>query len=204
MKSTDSEAAGGLEEMNGIGDRLARLRMEHGYSIRRLAEHAGVSASVVSDAERGKVEPSISSLKRLAEALGANVAYFFTAPSDDTGRVLRAASRPPVGAGSVDSPAASDPGVTSESLSFDPSEGIPAVFTRFEPGASLGERSGGRGCEHWGFLLRGRLKVCVGDEIHFLDVGDSISFSSTMPHRFENLSNGHSEYLWIEVSRART
>ena len=51
-----------------IGGRIEFLRKEHRFSIRRLAERAGVSASLISDVERGKVEPSISTLKRLSNS----------------------------------------------------------------------------------------------------------------------------------------
>src|SRR5688500_6299694 len=67
-----------------LGGRLETLRRAHRYSIRGLAEAAGVSASLVSDVERGKVEPSISTLKRLADALGTTLTYFFTEPSHTT------------------------------------------------------------------------------------------------------------------------
>src|SRR6478752_7158430 len=72
-----------------IGGRLSQLRREHRYSIRGLAERAGVSASLISDVERGKVEPSISTLKRLADALGTTLTYFFSEPTTSTGRVVR-------------------------------------------------------------------------------------------------------------------
>src|SRR5678816_1496562 len=76
-----------------IGERLAELRKEHRYSIRKLAEKAGVSASLISDVERGKVEPSISTLKRLSDALGTTLTYFFSEPASQTGRVVRASER---------------------------------------------------------------------------------------------------------------
>src|SRR5678815_5271322 len=76
-----------------IGERLAELRKEHRYSIRGLALKAGVSASLVSDVEKGKVEPSISTLKRLATAMGTTITYFFTEQSGASNRVVRAHER---------------------------------------------------------------------------------------------------------------
>ena len=76
-------------DTSAIGIRLESLRREHRYSIRKLAEQAGVSASLISDVERGKVEPSISTLKRLAAALGTTLAFFFSEPSTVAGRVVR-------------------------------------------------------------------------------------------------------------------
>src|ERR1700761_3133929 len=89
----EAEAA----DVLGIGRRLAELRAEHRYSIRGLAREAGVSASLISDVERGKVEPSISTLKRLASALGTTLAFFFSEPSSQSGRVVRAGERDVIG-----------------------------------------------------------------------------------------------------------
>ena len=55
--------------------------------------------------------------------------------------------------------------------------------------------------EEWGMVLRGRLKVWVGDEIHFLDPGDSIWFPSTTPHRMENVADEPTEYIWIDTPK---
>ena len=65
-----------------IGRRLRMLREEHRYSIRRLARLAGVSPSLISEVERGLIEPSISVLKRLATALDTTLIYFFS-PSEE-------------------------------------------------------------------------------------------------------------------------
>src|SRR5688572_1881023 len=68
-----------------IGPRLRELREQHRLTMRGLAELAGVSASLISDVERGRVEPSISALKRLAGALDTTLIYFFSedGPSED-------------------------------------------------------------------------------------------------------------------------
>ena len=81
------------DEAVSIGERLSRLRSEHRYSIRKLAQRAGVSASLVSDIEKGKVEPSISTLKRLATAMGTTITFFFSEPEQASGRVIRATDR---------------------------------------------------------------------------------------------------------------
>src|SRR6476661_3746360 len=83
----------GLEDRLTLGARLSGLRHEHRFSIRQLAERAGISASLISDVERGKVEPSISTLKRLSDALGTTLTYFFSEPTTSTGRVVRAGER---------------------------------------------------------------------------------------------------------------
>jgi transcriptional regulator with XRE-family HTH domain len=189
-----------------IGARLRGLRKAHRYSIRRLAQAAGVSASLVSDIERGKVEPSISTLKRLATTLGTTLAYFFTEPSNPEGRVIRASERSVLGQGSPPRSNAArsvieTAGVHYEIASPPEAAEIEAIYGRYEPGASLGDAITHEG-EEWGMVLSGRLKVWVGEEIYFLDPGDAISFPSTIPHRMENVAEGRTEYIWINTPKS--
>src|SRR5690348_13645829 len=116
-KATTEERKQGNDAL-GIGARLADLRSQHRYSIRRLANEAGVSASLVSDVERGKVEPSISTLKRLAAALGTTLAFFFSEPARQTGRVVRASERDVLGHGSAPRSAAARSAIETAGVRF--------------------------------------------------------------------------------------
>jgi len=209
----NGRSANGVERVEAIdgepvsiGRRLADLRKEHHYSIRKLADRAGVSASLISDVERGKVEPSISTLKRLSSALGTTLTYFFTEPAEQTGRVVRAGERLVLrgvkdAKGEIRSAIQTD-GIRFELASPEQAEGIEAIFGRYEPGASLGDEPVTHEGEEWGMVLSGRLKVWVGDEIHFLDPGDAIWYPSTTPHRMENVADGPTEYIWIDTPKS--
>lgn len=52
---------------------LISLRKERGYSQRELAERSGIDASQLAKIERGYNSPSIATLTKLAEALGAEI-----------------------------------------------------------------------------------------------------------------------------------
>lgn len=190
-----------------IGVQLMSLRKQCRYSIRALARRASVSASLISDVERGNVEPSISTLKRLADALGVTLKYFFSDPSESTGRVVRASERAVIldGAGVPPSgirSAMHTSGVRFELASADAAEKIEAIFARYDVGATMGDEPVTHEGEEWGMVLRGRLKVWVGDEIHFLDPGDSIWFPSTIPHRMENAADEPTEYIWVDTPKS--
>jgi transcriptional regulator with XRE-family HTH domain len=202
----EDAAAAVAAEPASLGRRLADLRKEHHYSIRKLAERAGVSASLISDVERGKVEPSISTLKRLSSALGTTLTYFFTEPAEQTGRVVRAGERLVLrgkkdAKGEIRS-AIQTSGIRFELASPEQAEGIEAIIGRYEVGASLGDEPVTHEGEEWGMVLSGRLKVWVGDEIHFLDPGDAIWYPSTTPHRMENVAEGPTEYIWIDTPKS--
>lgn len=188
-----------------IGERLNELRSLHRYSIRGLASKAGVSASLVSDIEKGKVEPSISTLKRLAGAMGTTITYFFSEQAHANGRVIRKQERVLLDGGSniADSRAGMESsGVRFELASPKESETIEAIYGRYEVGATLGDEPYTHEGEEWGMVLTGRLKVIVGDEVYFLEPGDSIWFPSTIPHRMENVATTPTEYIWIDTPKS--
>jgi transcriptional regulator with XRE-family HTH domain len=192
--------------LSSIGGRLKSLRSEHRYSIRGLAAKAGVSASLVSDIEKDKVEPSISTLKRLAGAMGTTITYFFSEHTQSNGRVIRAQERIPFPDSRVTA-ADGRAGMQSRGVRFElasPAETdtIEAIYGRYEIGASIGDEPYTHEGEEWGMILAGRLKVIVGDEVYFLEPGDSIWFPSTIPHRMENVADVPTEYIWINTPKS--
>jgi transcriptional regulator with XRE-family HTH domain len=207
MEVAMTEAIDDSADLESIGARLRILRTEHGFSIRSLAERAEISSSVISEVERGKTEPSISTLKRLAAALGTSITYFFTPPSQVNGHVVRASARKAVTFkyhpdGSDQRSSIQAQGVTFEVASPDASEVLEAIYGRYERGASTGDEPYTHEGEEWGMVLSGRFKVTLADEVHFLDPGDSIWFHSNIPHKIENVYDGVSEYIWVDTPKS--
>lgn len=192
------------EENIPIGERLATLRRGLGLSIRGLAEKAGISASVISQIERDKTEPSISTLKRLAAALGTEITYFFTVPTRQNGHVIRASQRQTIviGASSGERSSVKAGGVYFELASPAESDQLEVIMGSYDPGAHTGDEPYVHEGEEWGMVMSGRFKITLGDEIHFLDPGDSIWFRSHIPHHIENVSTGVSEYVWVNTPKS--
>jgi transcriptional regulator with XRE-family HTH domain len=179
-----------------VGERLRRLREEHGYSMRHLAGRANVSPSLISEVERGRVEPSISVLKRLATSLDTTLTYFFSEPRSDDDRVVRGDARrtlrqPRTGTG-----------ISFSLLAPDNTEMLEPIYGRYDVGASMGPDPVTHEGEEWGMVLSGRLKVWLGDEIYFLDEGDAIYFPSTIPHRLANVGDKPTEYIWVNCPKS--
>ncbi len=61
-----------------VGQRLKTLREERGISMRTLARNSGLSANALSMIERGLTSPSISTLFKIATALGVPITDFFS------------------------------------------------------------------------------------------------------------------------------
>lgn len=64
-----------------LPERLNYLRQLRGLTQARLAKKAQVSQSTVAQIEKGKKDPSISTLKKIAKALDVELAIFFASDS---------------------------------------------------------------------------------------------------------------------------
>jgi transcriptional regulator with XRE-family HTH domain len=53
-----------------IGERLKRLRTLNALTQAQLAERAGVTTATVARAERDEIEPHMTTVRKLADALG--------------------------------------------------------------------------------------------------------------------------------------
>ena len=60
-----------------IGSALRDLREDRGLTARQLAEHANISAAMISRIENGQVSPSISTLNALSKALDVPLVSLF-------------------------------------------------------------------------------------------------------------------------------
>ena len=73
-----------------VGERLRAIRRLRRATLKTVADRAELSESFLSQVERGRANASVASLKRIAAALGVNVADLFE-PNGSTSRprVLR-------------------------------------------------------------------------------------------------------------------
>ena len=60
-----------------LGGRIKALRLERELQQRQLAEKAGLTPSMVSQIESGRLTPSLNTLGKIAGALGVPIAILF-------------------------------------------------------------------------------------------------------------------------------
>lgn len=66
-----------------IGQKLRAARKKSGFSLRELAARAEVSASLLSQIENGKANPSVRSLHSISDALSVPITYFFPEEAEE-------------------------------------------------------------------------------------------------------------------------
>ena len=76
-----------------VGERLRAIRRLRRATLKTVADRAGLSESFLSQVERGRANASVASLKRIAAALGVNVADLFEPNGSADEEAARAPSR---------------------------------------------------------------------------------------------------------------
>lgn len=179
--------SGGLTIVD-IGMRLREARLRQKLSLAEVAERSGLSASFISNVERGINDPTIGSLQAILGALGMSMADLFRAPSCQ--RVVRRNERLQM--------VTADGGKVLYELITPPGEKrIEGMLLVVQPGAGSGlVPHSHRGVEV-GLILRGRLRYWLGDEVYDLEEGDSITYEATIPHRYANEGDEECVSLWV-------
>jgi len=59
-----------MEAVVYIGDRLKALRIEYAFTQEELADKAGVATNTIARLERDESEPHMSTVRKIAQALG--------------------------------------------------------------------------------------------------------------------------------------
>lgn len=166
-----------LSSEQRLGEIVRDLRSRQGLSLRALASRAGFSPSFVSQIERGQASPSISSLERLAQALGVTLGEFFRPVA--TARVTRLGERAELTSAwshaQIEALGPTGPGRALE----------PMMIT-LAPGGQSGGRPYSHGGDEFAFVFEGTVRLTLDAEVHDLARGDAATFPAEIPHRWEN------------------
>ncbi|MEQ5802439.1 cupin domain-containing protein [Halomonas sp. H10-9-1] len=161
-----------------VGGRLRQLRLARSLSQRELAKRAGVTNSTISLIEQNSVSPSVSSLKKILDALPVSISAFFAGDELSAPKTFyRAGELTEIGDGR---------------LSFRlvaarrPERHMSIIHERYPPGADTGEEMLEHAGEEGGVVVAGEIEITVNGESEVLGAGDAYYFDSRLPHRFRN------------------
>lgn len=169
-KSSDSE----LE----LGARLRALRLKTGLSVREVATRAGLTHGAVSQIERGKVSPSVGTLKRVLDVFDVPLSQFFSPDEQTLGQVFfKAGDLIELGDGDAVS--------YRQVGAYSPKRSIMLLHERYAPGANTGPKYTHK-AQEGGIVTKGRIVIAVGNDERVLRAGDAYYFDSEQPHHFSN------------------
>ncbi len=180
-----------MPEKAELGKRIKKSREEKHLTLKAIEASAGISATHISEIERGKTSPTLGALLRIAGALGKDPAYFLE--EEDLGVVSvvtlenRLRQSLPGGAGTLERLTTSIPGGRLQA----------SIITLSPGGESRSENHSHYGNEA-AVILSGTMRFFVGDESFALEEGDAIHYHCSEPHRYENASKSDdSSMIWL-------
>ncbi|MEO1245332.1 MAG: cupin domain-containing protein [Pseudomonadota bacterium] len=170
-----------------IGERLKQLRQRSGLSQRALARQSGVANASISLIENGKLNPTVSMLKKVLDGIPVRLSEFFSDEADAPDRVFfRAGELTEIADGGV-SYLQVGANLSQKTIQF--------LKERYAPGAGTGNHEITHDGEECGLVLSGRLKVTVAGESRILGPGDAYYFDSSYPHSFQNVGKEPCELI---------
>ena len=179
-----------------LGKRVRDERTRQALTLKSVEHLSGVSATHISQIERGITWPTVNALDKIARALKRNTSFFLE--DVELPEICRLC-----GDGNT-MVLSEDPRIVLKVLSI----GIPGGKIKFytltahptdgkEKGSIVTHCHEGDEC---GLCLSGRIEVKVGDEIITLKQGESVHFNGTKPHGIRNIGHSTSESVWAAWS----
>ncbi len=172
-------------DMMHIGKEIRALRKDKKITMVELAKLTDFSQSYLSQIERGKVNPSVSALQKISHAFGIPMAYFFENKikpenNESTATVVKIDQRKGLVYPSS--------GVQYQLLTPNLKGNLEVLYITAEPGGETGRDKFMHDGEECGFVVQGIMEITVGNSTHRLNPGDAITFSSSEPHSWKNVS----------------
>lgn len=160
-----------------LGDKIRKKRKDKGLSLSQLAQKINRTPSYLSQIERDLAEPSITSLRQIAEALEAPIFYFLLDEKRDEPLVKKEDRKTLL---------FPDAHQIYELLSPDLNRKIEMIQGRLKPGASTCDKPLSHPGEECTLVLQGEMHIQIGEESYHLKEGDTIYYYFAIPHRISS------------------
>jgi transcriptional regulator with XRE-family HTH domain len=161
-------------ERERLGQAIRDSRQKRGWTLRELAHAAGVSVSLISQVERGTVDPSLETLRDLAEALETTPFLLLAGPPVRS-RLVRS------GGGNRLALPGADVDFELITPSLDHSFEVARFMLR--PGGQSVQEARGHPGEEAVVLQSGSARFEIGEEVHELGPDDLLMWDARIPHR---------------------
>jgi len=173
-----------------LGDKIRRLRKEKKLSLRSLAQDVGVTASFLSQVERDLADPSLGTLRKIAEML--DVPVFELLLEDELeSPIVRKDKRVRIQVKGT--PATLELLVPNLKQKME----IMLCRTRSHEGHLNYNTPLPHPTEECIFVLQGKMEIELAKEIHILNEGDSIYFKGVLLDGFRAI--GDEELVFISA-----
>lgn len=181
-----------------FGEKLRQVREHKGYTLKVVAQQAGVSESLVSQIERNHVSPAIDTLLTLANVLDINLEFLFEEYRKERPvQITRHNERPIVKEDEIIYEELAKAGDTSNQ------DSIESYVITLPPSSQTHKGSYGHIGREIGIITKGKAKLTYENREFFLEEGDSVTFSAAVPHHLENVGDTELKAVWVVTPAQR-
>lgn len=178
-----------------IGRRIKKVREQQHLTLKNVEARAGISATHISEIERGKTSPTIGALVRIAEALGRDPAYFI---EDDELSDVSFVALEDRRMGKLER-AEGETAILTDSI---PSGKINAQLITLSPNPKGALSVHAHDADEAALVLKGSVRFSVDGIEHVLEEGDSIYYVARQEHGFCNVSaDAPARMIWFSSDR---
>jgi len=178
-----------------LGKKLRQLRLQKKIALVDLGKHTGLSASMISQLENGKLVPTLPTLARIAMVFDVGLDYFFT---DRKRRGVFSVVRADERIRFPDNAESPVPGYYFECLAYGAQDkslqAYLGEFPKMAPGS--GTEHAHEGAEFF-HVLEGEVCIRYEDQDYVLRPGDSVYFDAGVVHSYRGLKDGVSKAIVI-------
>jgi len=179
-----------MDDIN-IGKTISDIRKKQNLTIKDLADQASVTSSMLSQLERGLANPSINTLKAIAQALNVPLFTFFIEEDQQDRLVVKPQDRK-----RIILPSEGKELITYELLSPDLKGDVELALMTLTPESHTSKENFKHIGEEVAYVSKGQLILYLEErEIH-LSQGDSVKIPSNMLHRWYNPYKEDAEVIW--------
>ena len=168
-----------MEQINRVvAENLKRVREEKKLSLDAVSKLSGVSKSMLGQIERGDVNPTISTVWKVANGLKVSFTEFMSRPESDYEVVETKQLQPLLEDGGKYRNYTIFP--------FDSERRFEMLYIELDAGSHLDAEPHPAGTQEFITAFSGRLCVCVNGETFSVGSGGSLRFKADSPHQYRN------------------
>src|SRR5262245_29828956 len=174
----------GIVEIEELGRRIRKCRLDSRMTLKAVEQASGLSATHLSEIERGRTSPTIGALVRIARALNRDASYFIEREERNSVAHLTWDAVKPVDQGGGGSAALLSPGIPGSRLF------AYRLVLAPGPGGELGRPAQDLPGDAIYFVRRGTLEAGFGDRRVTLETGDGVQATFGEAHVLRAGSEG--------------
>ncbi len=175
-----------------LGEKIKTLRTEKGWSLQELAENSGISAAGIHKIESNGIIPTITTMMKIADALGKKVSYFIEEEAEKGDAVFTTSRK-------RETIFTFKKGLSLRGISAKKYGDfiMTAAYALVQVGASSGKKPMNHRGEELIYCLQGQMEFQVKGKTYILNPGDSLHFRTHLEHSWKNTGDVQARLIWV-------